>query len=284
MLTRFLFETNKVDPNRGFIVMREACKIIADKLSKDISSAEIATIAHRKTYEILDCKDPYESMKNLAMSVGLNLQSKAEKLIAQNSETELERLRAAVLISIVGNVLDFGLIGGLSSPDDLIRDFDKIYAEGLGYDDVDKLISYLKPGIKILYLADNCGEIVFDKLLITELKKYGVSIILVVKGEPILSDATLKEAEQIKMSEVVDDVITTGGYAVGLPLKGKGLPEDLEKYLDECDLIISKGMGNFEALTEMDYTPILYLLRTKCNPVANAIGLPKNLNVAKLFE
>ena len=84
------------------------------------------------------------------------------------------------------------------------------------------------------------------------------------------------------MGDVVEEILTTGAYAVGLPLKD--IPDELAFHMGNCDLIISKGMGNFEALSEMDYKPILYLLRTKCNPVANALGLPKHLNVAKLFE
>ncbi len=280
MLNRLLFETNLVNPSCGYVVMKEACKILADGLSEKANSAELATIAHYKTYELLGCIDPYTEIKQLAMSVGLRLEDKARNIIENCPEHN--RLRTAILISIVGNVLDFGIAGGMNTPDELLHEFDRIYNEGLGYDDVEKLKTYLKRGPTILYFTDNCGEIVFDKLLCAELKKYNVHIYLVVKGEPILSDATLKEAEQINMREVVDQIFTSGEYAVGISLKK--LPSDLEEQLNNCDLIISKGMGNFEAFSEMDYKPIMYLLRTKCNPVAESLGLPKDLNVAILFE
>ncbi len=280
MLNRLLFETNLVDPACGFVVMKEACKILAEGLSAQACSAELATIAHYKTYELLGCIDPYTKIRKLAMSVGIKLEDKARRIIENYPEEE--RLRISILVSIVGNVLDFGIAGGMATPDELLGEFDRIYKEGLGYDDVERLKPYLKSGSKILYFADNCGEIVFDKLLCAELKKYNVHISLIVKGEPILSDATIEEAEQINMREVVDEILTTGEYAVGLSLKN--LPTDLEEQLSDCDLIISKGMGNFEAFSEMDVKPIMYLLRTKCNPVAQALGLPKDLNVAILFE
>lgn len=258
--------------------MKDACGILGTDLTPNICSAEIATRVHRRTYEILDCRDPYEEVKKIAMSVCLELYDKAKALINQSDD----RLRTAVLCAIVGNVLDFGIAGGMSSPEELVASFDRIYSEGLGQDDTDNAKKYLKPEAKIVYLADNCGEIVFDKLLCAELKTFGISIIFVVKGEPILSDATVDEANQINMAEAVDKIITTGAYAVGFDVNK--IPSELKDDLQNADLIISKGMANLEALSETNHRPIWYLLRTKCNPVAAAVGEPRNLNVAKLFE
>jgi uncharacterized protein with ATP-grasp and redox domains len=278
LLTRLLYETNLVNPSLAEKVIKDACGIIGTDIRADISSAEIATQVHQRTYEILGTDDPYRTVKKTAMDVGLQLRSKAEAIIQQSDD----KLHAAVLCSIVGNVLDFGIEGGVSTPEELFTKFDQIYDQGLGRDDISKISKYLHDGSTILFFTDNCGEIVFDKLLCEELKKYGVKIILVVKGEPVLSDATRSDAEQITMSEVVDEIITSGRYAVGIDIKI--IPMDLEKYLNDADLIISKGMANFEALSETNFKPILYLLRTKCAPVANAINELKDINVAKLFE
>jgi len=278
LLNRLLYEVNLVDPGSAGKVMKEACSILGSDLSSDICSAEIATRVHHRTYEILGCIDPYEKVKEIATTVCMQLQSKAQALIRESDN----RLSTAVLCAIVGNVLDFGIVGGMTRPEELVAGFDAIYHEGLGVDDTEKAKKYLTPEAKILYLADNCGEIVFDKLLCSELKPFGVSITFVVKGEPILSDATLLEADQITMSEVVDKIITTGGYAVGFDIKN--IPPELATELHNADLIISKGMANLEALSETSYRPIWYLMRTKCNPVAAAVGEERNLNVAKLFE
>jgi uncharacterized protein with ATP-grasp and redox domains len=260
--------------------MKEACQILGEEFSTDKCSAELATKVHRSVYELLGCVDPYNNIKELAMNVGLQLEDKAKKLI--NTSDPSERLRTAVLVSIVGNVLDFGIPGGVSNPDELLSNFDKIYNEGLGHDDIDQLIPYMRTGAQIVFFSDNCGEIVFDKLLCQVLKEFGVRITLVVKGESILSDATLAEAEHIGMDKVVDEIITTEVYAVGLSIIN--IPVELKKQLENCDLIISKGMANFEALSELEFGPVFHILRTKCEPVAAALGLPKDLNVAKLFK
>jgi len=278
LLNRLLYEANLVDPKQAYNVMREACGILNSDLSGEICSAELATNIHKRTYELLGTKDPYVEIKELAMRVGLQLEDKAKKIINQSED----KLRAAILCSIVGNVLDFGIAGGLNTPEELVASFDQIYDEGLGYDNTENIKKYLKKDAEIVLLTYNCGEIVFDRLLCHELKKYEVKIILVVKGEPILSDATLKEAQDIKMIDVVDKIINTGVYAVGLSVNN--MPTELEEHLTKADLIISKGMGNFEALSETNLKPVFYLLRTKCAPVATALRLPKNINVAKLIE
>jgi uncharacterized protein with ATP-grasp and redox domains len=278
LLKRLLYETNLVDPSIAGSVMKEACGILNEDLSPDICSAELATTAHRRTYELLNKVDPYENIKKQAMDVGLMLEKKAKALVDQSSD----RLRAAIKVSVVGNVLDFGIPGGARSPDELIARFDQLYNEQFGYDDIDRIRKYIKPGAKILFFTDNCGEIVFDKILCQVLKESGVQITLVVKGEPILSDATEKEAKQIHIDEMVDEILTTGHYAVGMKINS--INPDLDTRLKDFDLIISKGMANFEALSETELSPIFYLLRTKCAPVAKALGLPKDLNVAKLFE
>ena len=278
ILNRLLYEVNLVDPKQAYSVIKEACGILGSDLSCEICSAELATDIHKHTYERLGTKDPYVVIKELAMQVGLELEDKAKKIINQSKD----RLRAAILCSIVGNVLDFGIAGGMNTPEELVAKFDQIYDEGIGYDNTENIKKYLKKDAKIVLLTDNCGEIVFDKLLCHELKKFEVKIILVVKGEPILSDATMKEAKDIKMIEVVDQIINTGVYAVGLAVNN--MPSELEDHLKDADLIISKGMGNFEALSETNLKPVCYLLRTKCTPVAMALGLPKNINVAKLIE
>ena len=135
-------------------------------------------------------------------------------------------------------------------------------------------------GNKIIYFTDNCGEVVLDSLLLEHLRECGSRVVLVVKGEPILTDATMKDVEEFKLAEVVDRVLTTGVFAVGLDMLN--IPADLLNELNSADLIISKGMANFEAFSEKILTPTAFLLRTKCLPVASALGLPVEINAAKL--
>ncbi|ENO12399.1 hypothetical protein MBGDC06_00055 [Thermoplasmatales archaeon SCGC AB-539-C06] len=135
-----------------------------------------------------------------------------------------------------------------------------------------------------MLFTDNCGEIVFDKILCRELKKFNskMFLTLVVKGEPVLSDATIDDAELLHFEEVVDKILTTGCFAVGVNFNK--LPSELDGALKQVDLIICKGMANYESFSETNYRPIAYLMRTKCDPIATSMNVPVNINAIKLYE
>ncbi|UCE74886.1 MAG: DUF89 family protein [Methanomassiliicoccales archaeon] len=278
LLNRTLYETDLVDSSKAMEVVEKACKIIGKYDLKGTCSAEVATEVHDATYKILGTEDPYKTIKNRCNQTALSLLPKAEEFI----KTSKDRFKAAVLCSIIGNVLDFGIPSSPESPEKLIEGFDRLLVEGLAVDETDKLKSHLKKGGKILYFSDNCGEIVFDKLLCREIKEFSVHLTFVAKGEPILTDATLEDVKELGVDNVVDQVLTTGCFAVGVDFNNMG--ENLKKALEKADLIISKGMGNYETFSETEYRPIAHLLRTKCQPVAEDMGLKMNLNVVKVYE
>jgi uncharacterized protein with ATP-grasp and redox domains len=263
---------NKIDE-----VIREGCRILADDFSRSKSSIEVSTKVHAKILEVLGTNDPYVDIKNRCNTVARNLFPKAERFV----DLAEDKLYAAVVCAIAGNVLDFGIEGSAENPEVLEQMFNELCNEGLHVNEVDRIREFLQPEAKILFFTDNCGEIIFDKLLLREIKRLGVHITLVVKGEPILNDATMDDVEALGMTAEVDEVMTTNAFAVGLDFE-KITPELMEK-IESVDIIIAKGMGNFEAFSETDYKPIAYLLRTKCSPVANALGLELNMNVAKLI-
>jgi len=155
----------------------------------------------------------------------------------------------------------------------------KQFEHGLDVDDSGRIKSMLS---NVVYLADNCGEIVFDTLLFKEIKKLGGNITLVVRGAPILNDVTMKEVKELGLDKMVDMVLTTGSNAIGLCLQEA--PPELVEALGKASLIISKGMANYETMSEYNYRPIAYLLKTKCESVAEAMGLSKNMNVARVEE
>jgi uncharacterized protein with ATP-grasp and redox domains len=278
LLNRILYETNLVDPGKALKILEEGCRIIGTYELDKNCSAIVATQVHKATYDALENTDPYKDIKMRSNQAALALFPKAERLV----EISNDPLKAAILLSIIGNVLDFGISSSPESPEKLAETFDSLVNDGLSVDDTDILKKYLKEGKKILYFADNCGEIVFDKILLMELKKYPINLTYVVRGEPILTDATLDDAMELGISELVDSVLTTGCYAVGVDFENMG--EDLRSALDDFDLIIAKGMGNYETFSETNYRPIAYLLRTKCTPVAQDMGLDLNISVIKVYE
>jgi uncharacterized protein with ATP-grasp and redox domains len=278
LLNRALYETCLIDSSKSLKVIEEACGIIGKYELDDACSAILATEVHDATYRILGTKDPYKDIKIRCNQAALSLLPKAERAIKDSKDG----FKTAALCAIIGNVMDFGIPSSPESPEKLEEEFDKLLIEGLGVDDTDKLKGYLKKGAKVVYFADNCGEIVFDRLLCQEIKKFGVHLTFVVRGEPILTDATMDDAREFGFEKIADKVITTGCYAVGVDFLSMG--QDLKDELKEADIIISKGMGNYETFSETEYLPIAHLLRTKCRPVADDMDLDMNISVAKLYD
>ncbi|MCX8172984.1 MAG: ARMT1-like domain-containing protein [Thermoplasmata archaeon] len=277
LLGRVLYETNLVAPEKGLEVMADACAILGRRINPECVSSEVATEVHAAAYRRVG-PDPYRELKNNANRTVLEMLP----AILERAEKEEDRFRFLTLCAIAANTLDFGIKGGLRDVDTLKTRFWDIVGLGLGVDHTDK-IKNLIPGGKLLYFTDNCGEIVLDRTLIAEIRKMKPEYIgVVVKGVPVLSDATMEDALELRFDELVDEILTTNGFAVGVNVHDFG--GKLEARLRTATLVIAKGMANFEALSETRIKPIAYLLRAKCPPVAESIGARVGDNVAKLIE
>ncbi len=180
-------------------------------------------------------------------------------------------IKAAVLIAICGNIIDYTPGHGLDM-DAIIND--SLESE-LTIDHLDELKQELKKAKKILYLFDNAGEIVTDKLLIGTLieKDYIIpeQITGVVRGCPTLNDALMSDAIQVGMTDVIR-VIDNGDTVPGCQLDR--CSESFIKEFEEADLIISKGMGNFESLHGQKNKKMFFLLTSKCSHITKTIGVP----------
>jgi hypothetical protein len=282
LLKRIIFETkiSTQDSEKQTNAIKNACKLLSELYNPTISSAEIATKVHKIVYDTLGDADPYRTLKKESNRIAKSLIPKIEELI----KTSDDPLKTCMICSIIGNMMDFGIDGASSDPNMLIDIFEKIYSEGVGYDDYPLLKKRLKNMKNIILFTDNCGEIVFDKILCRELKKFNpnVRLTLVVRGEPIISDATLDDAKELNFNEIVDEILTTGCFAIGVDFNK--LPVKVEKALKEVDLIMCKGMANYETFSETDYKPIVYLLRTKCSAIANSMQIPLDENIIKFYD
>ncbi|MEF8832711.1 MAG: ARMT1-like domain-containing protein [Candidatus Thermoplasmatota archaeon] len=275
LLKRCLYESELVDEQKKREIVEAATSILDEKFDEDAVSAEVATEVHGKVYEILDTDDPYSDIKERSNAL-------AEKLLPQAKKISENSFKDAVLVSIAGNVLDFGYRDDISSPDYLSEEFENIIDQGLAHDDTEEMEEILEKGKEVVYFTDNAGEIVFDTLLLKRLRDYDVHLTVVVKGESILTDVTMKDALKYDIDEIADQVETTGAFAVGVDFDL--LPEKVEEKLKRADLIIAKGMANWESFSETDYSPIAFLTRSKCEPVSNTMGVPYDENIAKLFK
>jgi uncharacterized protein with ATP-grasp and redox domains len=277
LLGRVLYEVELCNPRKSGAAMKDALKVLKEGFEPGANSAEVATRVHQRVYHVLGCADPYLDLKIRSQEIVRELFPRAQCLVESSSD----RLEAAALTAIAGNVMDFG-IAGLDDPTALLRQFDAIVRQGLDVSDLDKMRQKIEGAKKVVYLLDNCGEDLLDALLVREIRALGPQVIGVVKGAPILTDVTREDARRSGVDKEFDEVLTTGMFAVGINVKGLG--DRLRRELEEADLIISKGMANFESLSDSPFRPMAYLMRAKCRPVAEAIGAKKDDNVLRVLE
>jgi uncharacterized protein with ATP-grasp and redox domains len=268
------------NPALRFRCMAEVVKLINRDFKPSTVAADIGTKRDRLIRKLTSNPDPYKITKKAANEKALKLLPPAKKFV-HAGYTQQERFKKACLCAIVGNIMEFDIPGHKFTLKDLSKII-KDSAKDLAIDDIDAAYEIIKKSDSVLYLADNAGEIVFDTLLVEQLKNMGLKVIYVVKGAPVINDATMEDVEISNMDKLADEVITTGTDAVGL-LK-KEVSADFMKVYDEAKVIIAKGMGYAETLTEYKYTkPTLHLFRTKCTPVANYFCVPRDKNIAKLM-
>lgn len=151
----------------------------------------------------------------------------------------------------------------------------------LAIDDINHLMKLLEESEEILYLMDNSGEIVFDKILIEKIKEnYEGEITAVVKKDPILNDATMEDAKHIHLQDLVSVITTGNGYIGVYP---DNASTEFLNHLNSADIIVAKGQGCYESLTEMNlYNRICYILRAKCIQVAKDLGVEKGEGIVKI--
>ncbi|MDD2439855.1 MAG: DUF89 domain-containing protein [Methanosarcinaceae archaeon] len=281
LLSRIHFQAKLSTDDEELInrTIKECLKVLSENYSPEVVSASVATKVHRKCYEILNDNDPYRQTKKLSNEAALKLLPFAKEKIYAGNPDKAELFKRAVLASIIGNYFDFGIMGFDASEDRFEGAFKEHFERGLGLDETSKMLGMLD---RVVYLTDNCGEIIFDMLLLEVIRKLGGKVTLVVRGGPILTDATLADVQEFGIENRVEKVLTTGSNAIGVSIEEA--PSELLRELQDASLIISKGMANFETLSEHNFGPIAYLLLTKCECVAKELGVEKNLTVAKVMN
>jgi uncharacterized protein with ATP-grasp and redox domains len=268
------------DPSLQFKAMSALLRLLIKEFKPTAIAAYLGTKRDRIVKEITGNPDPYAKAKQISNQRVMEILPKARNMISSKSSAE-SRFRRACLCSMVGNIIEFNI------PDHVFKfeDMGKLIRgaeEELAIDEIKKILKTAKKAKSVLYLTDNAGEIAFDTLLVQELKRLGARVTVVVKKKPVLNDATMEDARYVGMHAVADDVITTGTDSVGLILE-ECSSEFLNLY-NSADLVVAKGMGYAETLTEHALTtPHALLFRTKCRPVANFFGVDRNKNVAKMM-
>ncbi|MCK4630770.1 MAG: DUF89 family protein [Bacteroidales bacterium] len=227
---------------------------------------ETGEIIYRIVREITGVTDPYKEVKEANIEEALSLYPELKKIVEESDNS----LLTAIRIAIAGNVIDLGV----NKKFNLVEDVQKILKQDFAILDFDKFEKQLKTTDSVLYLGDNAGESVFDKILIEELKK---PTTYVVREIPVINDVTEEDAIASGINEVAE-IISSGttAPAVILSLCNK---EFLERF-NNSKLIISKGQGNYEGLSDVKQ-PTFFLLKAKCSVIANDINVEENDIVLK---
>jgi len=260
----------EADANLTNVTMTECSKLMSEIRFSPLSHPQIASRIHRRAYDILGNPDPFASLK------ALGNQQATE--VCEEVRPRLSTFRDFILASVIGNTFDYGVKGHIVEENFSVF-FMREFARGLTIDDTDKIAPLCS---RVVFLSDNCGEIVLDRLLIEYLKAQGAHITLALKESPILNDATLSDAQELDLDTLVDRITTTGGGAE-IGICRENIPEDLREAIEKCTIIIAKGMANYESLSEMNnLPPVAYLMAAKCKPVAEEVGVPVGSKIALL--
>jgi uncharacterized protein with ATP-grasp and redox domains len=237
--------------------------------NRHLSNPELAAKIHRDARMILDEYDLYEEEKKRSNDLILE-QYKYWKNVVEKSPVPLE---TAIKLSVVGNVIDYG---AHIVKYDIISQIEHLFQMPLKIDQMQELISEIESAKSIMILGDNSGEIVFDRLLIETMGHDNVTY--VVRDAPVINDVTMDDARQVGIDKVAK-VISNGSDAPSTILKD--CSPDFLKQFKSADLIISKGMGNYEGLVNEKGLNIFYLLIAKCHSVAELLGVQRNEMLVK---
>ncbi len=223
---------------------------------------------HRRLRELADSDDPYRESKGRFTRLALDILPACEaRLDGSDDPFEL-----AVRYAIAGNVIDLGPNSDLT--EDAARTFMLTAADVPLTGDIEELRSAVESASDILYIADNAGEIVFDRLLIERLPRGAVTV--AVRGAPVINDATIEDADASGIHDIAD-VIDNGTDIPGTILEE--CSSEFRERFNRADLIIAKGQGNFETLNNTDGRPLFFLFKVKCPLVARRSGFDEGAHV-----
>lgn len=238
---------------------REACAFLATA-DFNRTPPEISEDLYSFLARLTGNPDPYRNLKKDHVDRALELYPQLENLV----RTSADQLRAALEISLAGNVIDFGA----NSDEDWLKDGRFLTPGPFGIDDYPLLKGDLERAERIVFLGDNAGETVFDRLFI---EVSGRRPVYAVREAPIINDATLEEALASGLAQVAD-LVSSGCRAPGTVYQQ--CSPAFKKILERADLIISKGQGNFECLEQVR-GPFYFLLKAKCRVVSGYLGVPQ---------
>ncbi len=230
--------------------------------------AFMTTIAHHIAQEMVGIEDLYYEEKRYYNRMALKLYPQLKEYV----EKSRNRLETALRIAIAGNIIDLGVYKEVQVGEIL----DQIEYTPWGIYDWDDFQAVLKSSKILLYIGDNAGEVVFDRVFLEEINQ-GRKIYFVVKGKPVSNDAVREDAIEAGIDKVAT-ILTTGQGEIGIDIERA--TQEVQEIWKKADCILSKGQGNFETLSDRSES-MYYLLKAKCKAVSRELGVEQGALILK---
>ena len=253
-----LVETGVIPEHKQEVILRQLLQYLST-VDYDQSPPMLGRTLQRVIRESLQNPDPYHQIKQHYNQMMMDLYSSFKEIV-EHSEDPFD---TAMRMAIAGNVIDFGA----KYQFDIMDSINRVKEHELAIDDSRFLRDDLEHAQTLLYIGDNCGEIVLDKLFLETVEvpqKY-----FVVRESPVINDITLDDAEMTGMDEIAT-ILTTGDDSPGAVWESAS--KDFRDHFSNADVIISKGQGNLEGLIDVPHDHIYFLLVTKCDLIGEKIG------------
>jgi damage-control phosphatase, subfamily I len=260
---RQAFETAKMVTDDKTIqreILKQTLEIV-DNLEAYENSPQMAQHVYKIIRQLTNNDDPFKDIKKRFNDFAMQLYQPMKKKIADSKHP----FETAVRLSIAGNIIDFGIKSALNFSD-VEKTIELCLSEPLDKENIEHLAKAVKSAKNILYLGDNAGEIVFDKLFIEQLGPEKVTF--AVRGGPIINDITMADARIVGLTNIVK-VIDNGDDSPGTILKR--CSNNFKEHFQSADMIIAKGQGNYETLSEIKHN-IFFILKAKCAAIARHLN------------
>jgi len=216
--------------------------------------------------------DPYKKEKKAFNQLAMEMLPECYAALQRSRD----KLATGAHLAVAGNIIDLGISHGLDIHATLRTAVDTPFV----INDIDALRGLLAKAGRVLYVGDNAGEIVFDRVFIEVIQEVypAAEVVYTVKSGPVINDATMADARRAGMTKVCR-VIETGAAEIGAPLER--VSTEFRRALRAADVVIAKGHGNYETLSDVLVRPLVFILKAKCVVVARSLGVPLGSSVLK---
>ncbi len=241
--------------------------------NRDMANPYLARQIHRIARKHLNNNNLYKEEKHEANTLLLDQYAKWQNKVRKSEDP----FHTAAKLAVIGNIIDYGAHSAESDiTNQIISNFSKV----LAIDETEALQDEIRKARSVLYLGDNAGEIVFDRIFIETMKHNNVTY--AVRGKPVINDVTIEDAHQCGIDNICR--IISNGYDAPSTLLEYCSEEFIKEYLG-ADLIISKGQGNFEGLMESKHPNLFFMLMAKCKPMAEMLNVKEgDIIITKLKQ